>query len=620
MVLTKSSVQRSLRKLGPHLGKEYSGAMMMVHTLQAFLDPGHPIFGHPGGAILPFYGALINNSYLIDSHVFVVHEQIGGHAAQGASASSGKLGVAVGTSGPGATNLVTPCGDAWADSNEVLLITGNVNRALSGSRAFQEVKDIKKMFYGAGAKMVYHIESAGDLPYSLAEAIVLAQTGRPGPVLVDVPKDVQTEQAVFSLPDNFAGSLDELLREDAVDDSALSEIARRGADAKRPLVLVGGGVKLDEAWDELREFVKLTGSPVAYTLKGKGVFPDSSPLCVGAVGMHGPVYSNLAVEYADFILAVGMRFSDRVVLNPALFAPNAWIAHMDKDPQGIGPPGEQQRQPDLVVKGNARTLLRELNGLMEKPVKSDLSEWYGAIEGWKNMFPLTYEPNDLAVMPQAVISTLNYELSGPDFIWVTEVGQNQMFAMQWAQTDNPLGFLTSGGFGTMGYGVSSAFGASRVRANKNKLIVVVAGESSVRMMLQTFQHYFEYQPNIKIMVLDNALPNQMPGGMVSQWQNLQNVQQMTGHRYNLPSIPNIARGNGIKAFEVKSPADIKPSIRYALEMPEPFLISFKEVERPQDVYPMMQPGKTVWDTILGPGWSTSNVRLKQLRDSYKVAV
>ncbi len=414
------------------IGREMTGGTSMLITLRYLMGGGYPFFGHHGGAIIPFYEALYTDSEFNRWYVHVPHEQIAGHAAQGFAATTGKVGVIIATSGPGITNLTTSCYDAKMDSDPMLIVAGDVPRAWAGSRAFQEAP-VKSIFRDI-SKKVYYIDDARNIPAVLSEAYRLARSGRPGPVVVVVPKDVQAQQIKFSI-----GDLETEIYEDApLDIAMLTELSKRVGGSKRPVLYVGGGVKSAEAWNEIRELVNKTGIPVAYSLKGKGVFPDDHQLCMGPLGMHGSATANYGVDEADLLIAVGARFSDRAIGDPVRFAPNAYIAQLDIDPQGIGPKGK--RQPQMVVRGNVKD---SLSGLLNKLADTppDLGEWHAQIEAWKNKFPFSYRREGNIIEPQYVAQTLSDMLNGEDVIYVTDVGQHQMWAMQYLQTSNPRGFL-----------------------------------------------------------------------------------------------------------------------------------------------------------------------------------
>ncbi len=587
------------RRLNAAVGQEVTGATAMIITLRYLMGGGYSFFGHHGGAIMPFFERLYTDRGLNNFYVHVPHEQIAGHAAEGFAASTGKVGVAVVTSGPGITNLTTACYDAMMDSVPVVYIAGNVSQAVAGSMAFQEAP-VSELFRRI-SKQVFYVTNAADIPSVLSEAFRLAKSGRPGPVVVDVPKDVQSQSAKFSLETDLESRVKE---EASFDKAALIKLAQRIASAKQPVLYVGGGVKLAEAWEELRQLVAKTGIPVAYTLMGKGVFPDASALSMGPLGMHGSYSANMAVGNADLLIAVGARFDDRVATNFRLFAPNAYIAHLDIDPKGIGPEGA--RQPQLVIKGDVKASLRALNDVVS--ASPDLRQWYAQIENWREEHPFSYSQEGGVIKPQFVIQTLSDLLKdeGENVIYVTDVGQHQMWAMQYLQASNPRGFLSSGGSGTMGYGLPAALGAKL--GNPNKRVVLVTGDASFRMTTQTLELYTLYARrglDIKVVVIDNSSPG-TSGGMVGQWMRRSgvevNLKRGKEEQNRYASIASIAEGYGVPVHGVKAPYEVQPSIALALNLPGPQLVDVK-VDPSEDVYPFIPPGVSAKEIELGLGES-----------------
>lgn len=590
---------REEKQLSRVMGREVTGATALFVALRYAMGGGYPFSGHYGGPILPFYDILGKDRNFKRWYHHAFHEQHAGHFAEGLAASTGKVGVAVVTSGPGILNLVTACYDAMMDSLPVVFIAGNVSQGVANSMAFQEA-DVRKSFE-PHAKKVFYVTSAGDIPSVVLEAFRLAKSGRPGPVVVDLPRDILQLTAEFSVREDLLGGGLEEKVEGGLPDSdraALAELAERFASAKKPLLYVGGGVGLAGARGELKQHVAKTGAPVAYTLKGKGAFPDTDPLCIGMLGMHGVVAANLAAEHADLLVNIGARFDDRVVTNFRSFAPKAYIAHLDIDPRGIGPNGI--RQPDLVIKGDVRRSLDALNGLIETPLR--LGEWYEQIDGWKREFPLRYEQSDSVIKPQFVLEKLNEMLrgKGEDVIYVTDVGQHQMWAAQYLQTSNPRGFLTSGGGGTMGYGLPAALAAKL--ANPYKTVVLVSGESSFRMSAGALENYSMLNLDIKVVVIDNSTPDRLPGGMINQHflvGGMGGTKTRIRGRNPSPATPaSIADGYHVPFFEVKDPAAVATTLEQMLIFKGPVVANFR-VDPDELVLPMMEAGKTVWDTIIG---------------------
>lgn len=582
--------ERAKGKLENLVGREVTGSVSMLATLRYLMGGGYPFFGLHGGAIEPFFRALYTDKAFCRNYVTVPEEQIGGNAAVGFAEATGKVGVSIFTSGPGILNALTSIYTAMMDSIPAVFISGNVPQPVAGSKAFQEA-DVVGVSTPI-SKKVFYITNAGDLASTLVEAFRLAKSGRPGPVVVDVPKNVLIEKTTFTLPD-----LESLVSAEPFDAGQLAGIPERIAAAKRPVVYVGGGIRPAEA-RVVREFATKTGIPVAYTLKGKGAIPDNHQLCIGSLGMHGLFAANKAVNEADLLIVVGARFDDRVAGKPDSFAPNAYIAHFDIDPQGIGP---KKRQPDAVIKGDLKLSLKSLTDLVRAP--ADLSEWYAKIDQWKKEHPFSYEKKEDIIMPQLVYQTINDILKDePRVTYVLDVGQNLMWGMQYLQPSDPRCFLTSGGAGTMTYSFSAALGAAL--ANPEKKVVAIMGDLGFRMRCTALGLYKSLEAenglklNIKIVVIDNDAG--VPGGMVKQWLN-RSVEKMVNIKgaENLPPIDQIARGYGINASEVREPGKVYGSLKQMLGSPGVQLLNFK-VDPSEEVYPFIPPGGTVEDTEFGP--------------------
>ena len=580
---------RAERNFGKVIGHDVTGATSMLVTLRYLMGGGYPFFGHHGGAIIPFNDVMYTDRKFNRNYFHTPHEQIAGHAAEGFADSTGKVGIVVVTSGPGIMNLATACYDAMMDSVPVLYIAGDVLQTVSGSMAFQEAP-VRGVFHDI-SKNVFYVTSAKDIPRVLFEAYKLAKSGRPGPVVVDIPKDVQLQRAKFYLERDPEPKVDGYMSFDA---ATLTKLSGQIASAKRPVLYVGGGVKSAEAWDELRELVDRTKIPVTYTLKGKGVFPDTNKHSLGPLGMHGSVAANYAVDNADLLIAIGARFDDRVTGDPNRFAPNAYIAHFDVDPRGIGPKGA--RQPQMVVKGDVKGSLRALNDLLTTP--PDLREWRLQIDGWKAEFPFSYRQEGSAIKPQYAIQTLGDLLKdiSKEVIYVTDVGQHQMWAMQYLSTSNPRGFLTSGGAGTMGYGLPAAMGAKL--GNPDKTVVLVTGDASFRMTSQTLELYSALGLDIKVMVIDNSSPDRPSGGMVHQWLGRGPRPARLKVRGS-SKITSIASGYGIPAYDVKDIGKVPESMELALKTKGPYILNIR-VDPNEDVYPFIPSGKSVAEIELGP--------------------
>ncbi len=427
-----------------------TGAQALVRALE---DVGvEVIFGIPGGAILPAYDPLFDSTKL--RHILVRHEQGAGHAAEGYAQASGRVGVCMATSGPGATNLVTPIADAHMDSVPMVAITGQVGRAFIGSDAFQEA-DICGITLPI-TKHNFLVKDASEIPQVIAEAFHLASTGRPGPVLVDVPKDVLTEQTTFHRPDPV--DLPGYRPATHPNGKQVRAAARLISSAQRPVLYVGGGVLKARATDELRELADATGIPVVTTLMARGAFPDSHPQHLGMPGMHGSVAAVTALQKADLLVTLGARFDDRVTGKLDTFAPNAAVIHADIDPAEIG----KRRKADIPIVGDLKELLQALIPAVRKRYaaehRADLAPWWRQLDYWRSTYPLGYEePPDGTLSPQYVIERLG-EIAGPETIFTSGVGQHQMWAAQFIRYERPYTWLNSGGAGTMGYAVPAAMG------------------------------------------------------------------------------------------------------------------------------------------------------------------
>jgi len=432
-------------------GPTLSGAQSLVRALER--AGAEVVFGIPGGAILPAYDPLMDAKTL--RHILVRHEQGAGHAATGYAQATGKVGVCMATSGPGATNLVTPIADAYMDSVPIVAITGQVPRAAIGTDAFQEA-DICGITMPI-TKHNYLVQNPDDLPRVIAEAFHIAGTGRPGPVLVDIPKDVLQARTSFTWPaqldlPGYRPTLKPHGRQ-------VREAARLIAVARRPVLYVGGGVLKARAAAELRQLAELTGIPVVTTLMARGAFPDSHPQHLGMPGMHGSVAAVTAMQKADLLIALGARFDDRVTGQLASFAPGAAVIHADVDPAEIG----KNRVADVPIVGDAGQVIRELLDAVRDEYaadhRADLTGWWRQLDGWRDTYPLGYEdPEDGSLSPQYAISRLS-AIAGPEAIYVAGVGQHQMWASQFVTYEHPYTWLNSGGLGTMGYAVPAAMGA-----------------------------------------------------------------------------------------------------------------------------------------------------------------
>ena len=536
------------------------------------------IFGFPGGANLPLYDTL--PQYPQIRHILVRHEQAAAHAADAYARISGKAGVAWATSGPGATNLVTGIANAWMDSVPLVCVTGAVVSWLIGRDGFQEA-DITGITLPI-TKQNYLVLDVNDLAQTMREAFHIATTGRPGPVLIDIPRDIQQQQTEFHYPEKV--DIPSYKPVTKGDPNQIRKAAQVIAEAERPLILAGHGVVISRAYDELRELAERAHIPVICTLLGIGGFPGSHELYLGMPGMHGMYWNNMAIGEADLLIGIGMRFDDRVTGRLKDFAPNAKIIHIDIDPAEIG----KNVKATVPIVGDVKQVLRQLNPQVQQ-ARHD--EWYAHIQEMRREHPSIAIPNVNKVLPQYVIKKI-YDLSGPDAYYVTGVGQHQMWAAQFFWGDNPGSFVTSGGLGTMGFEVPAAIGAQF--AKPKNLVWSIAGDGGFQMTLQELATVVEYELPIKFAIINN---NYL--GMVRQWQHLYYKDNLQSVRLFQPDFVKLAQAFGIAGIKVTEKNEVESAIEKALEHPGPVVIDF-EVEQEEDTYPMMPPGSALHETVDQP--------------------
>lgn len=559
-----------------------NGAQILLECLKK--EGVDVFFGYPGGAIIDIYDEIPRHPEL--RHVLVRHEQAAVHAADGYARASGKVGVCLVTSGPGATNTVTGIATAYCDSIPVVIITGQVPTPLIGNDAFQEV-DIVGITRPC-TKHNYLVRDVKELAGVLRQAFYLARSGRPGPVLVDLPKDVVQAMAEFVWPDEVhLRSYNPTYRPN------LNQI-RRAADAlleaERPLLFVGGGVVMSDASEEIGWFARTLRIPVTSSLMGLGSFPGDDPLWLGMLGMHGTYAANKAVNNADLILAVGVRFDDRVTGRLSAFAPKARIVHIDIDPTSI----RKNVQVGIPVVGDCRLSLAGLREVLtprldEKDWGARHASWLEQLGAWRNEQPLTYIPNG-TIKPQQVIETL-FDITKGDAIIATEVGQNQMWAAQFYTYRKPRTFITSGGLGTMGYGFPAAIGAQF--AFPDRLVVDVAGDGSIQMNIQELATAVCNGLPVKILILNNGYL-----GMVRQWQEL-----FYGRNYSStcmdaqPDFVKLAEAYGAEGYRITEAEHLESTLRAALASPRTAIIDVR-VEREENVYPMVPAGAALDEMLI----------------------
>ena len=536
------------------------------------------IFGYPGGAVIPIYDELY--SFKEIKHYFARHEQGAVHEADGYARSTGKVGACLATSGPGATNLVTGIMTAHMDSIPLLVITGQVSSSLLGKDAFQE-SDIVGITVPI-TKNNYLVQDIKDLPRILKEAYYIASTGRPGPVLVDIPRDIQLQEIPYDEFNKIYENHFSLEGYNPVYEGHKGQIKtaiKMIKDSKKPLIIAGAGILKAHAYEELKEFVEKTNIPVAMTLLGLGSFPGNHELALGMIGMHGTTYANYAANEADLIIAAGMRFDDRVTGNPQKFVPNAKIIHIDIDPAEIG----KNKLIDVPIVGDLKNVLTDLN---EKAPKASHDEWLKQIKKWKKEYSLTYrKTEDDILIPQEILSEIDKITKG-NVIVATDVGQHQMWAAQFLTFNNPYSILTSGGAGTMGFGLPAAIGAQV--ANPNKKVLAVVGDGGFQMTFQELMLIKEYNLPVKIFIINNSYL-----GMVRQWQELFHEKRYSSVdlSYN-PDFIKIGEAYGIKSIQLSNKKDLKKHLKKILESDEAVLVECI-VEKEENVYPMIPAGKDV---------------------------
>ncbi|MBN9171301.1 MAG: acetolactate synthase large subunit, partial [Microbacterium sp.] len=541
------------------------------------------VFGLPGGAILPVYDPLMDSSEL--RHVLVRHEQGAGHAAEGYAAASNKVGVAIATSGPGATNLVTAIADAYMDSVPVVAITGQVFSQLMGTDAFQEA-DIVGITMPI-TKHSFLVKRAEDIPGAIAAAYEIAGTGRPGPVLVDITKDAQQAEAPFVWPPKI--DLPGYRPVTKAHGKQIQAAAQLLAQAKKPVLYVGGGVIRSRASDELLTLAESTTAPVVTTLMARGAFPDSHRQHLGMPGMHGTVPAVLALQEADLIVALGARFDDRVTGKAELFAPHAQVVHVDIDPAEIS----KIRVADVPIVGDVKDVLVDIDAAYRAAVagaQPDIEEWWSFLDGLRDEFPLGYsQPSDGLMSPQYVISRIG-ELTGPEGVYAAGVGQHQMWAAQFIKYERPNSWLNSGGAGTMGYAVPAAMGAKV--AEPDRVVWAIDGDGCFQMTNQELATCTINDIPIKVAIINNSSL-----GMVRQWQTLfydgrhSHTSLNTGHgTARIPDFVKLAEAYGCLAIRVEKEEDVDAAIKLALETNDrPVVIDFV-VSADAMVWPMVPQG------------------------------
>jgi acetolactate synthase-1/2/3 large subunit len=581
--------------------KPITGAQSLVHSLEAV--GADVVFGIPGGAILPAYDPLFDSTAV--RHVLVRHEQGAGHAAEGYAQATGRVGVCMATSGPGATNLVTPIADAYMDSVPVVAITGQVPSASIGTDAFQEA-DICGITLPI-TKHNFLVKDPAEIPRTIQEAFHIALTGRPGPVLVDLPKDVLQAETRFSWPPTMdLPGYRPVLKPHG---KQIREAARLIAEARRPVLYVGGGVLKAHASSELRRLAELTGIPVVTTLMARGAFPDSHVQHLGMPGMHGTVSAVSALQKADLIVALGARFDDRVTGKLASFAPHALVVHADIDPAEIS----KNRMADVPIVGDCKEVITQLAAAVQAEYdaghRADLTGWWTQVDSWRATYPLGYEePADGSLAPQYVIERLG-AIAGPEALYVAGVGQHQMWAAQFIQYENPYTWLNSGGAGTMGYAIPAAMGAKMGRPEAT--VWAIDGDGCFQMTNQELATCTLEGIPIKVAIINNGNL-----GMVRQWQNLfyserYSQTELGTHKHRIPDFVKLADALGCVGIRVESKEDVDGAIEKAMAIQDQTVVVDFIVGQDAQVWPMVPAGtsndeimaargvRPVWDEVEG---------------------
>ena len=561
-----------------------SGAEIFVECLKE--EGVKVLFGIPGGVVLKLFDVLHQQK---DVEVILTrHEQGAAHMAEGYAKATGKAGVCLVTSGPGMTNIVTGLADAYMDSIPLVAFTGQVSTSLIGNDAFQEADNV-----GISRPCTKHnvlVKDVNDLARTIKEAFYIATTGRPGPVLVDIPKDVTTNKAEFKYPEKV--SLRGYNPTYEGNKHQTKQAAEEIVKSSRPVIYVGGGALFSDAPDEILELAEITQIPVTMTLMGLSSFPGTHALSMGMLGMHGSYWSNMAMHHADLLIAVGARFDDRVTGKLSEFCPEARVIHIDIDPTSI----KKNVHTHIPIVGDVKTVLRQLNVILrsldgnQKELKEQRRPWWNQIEEWKRAHPLRYHQDDKVTKPQYVIEKL-FEITKHEGIVATDVGQHQMWAAQYFKGSKPRTFITSGGLGTMGFGFPAAIGAQK--AYPDKLVMCITSEGSFQMNLQELATAAEHKLPVKIVLLNNGFH-----GMVRQWQDLfYEGRYASSYLGKLPDFVKLAEAYGILGLRALKPGEVEPALREGLKHKGPVLMDF-HVDPFENCYPMIPAGGAHHEMVL----------------------
>jgi len=557
-----------------------TGAEMLIRALVH--EGVDTIFGYPGGAVLHIYDELWRARDRI-THYLVRHEQGAVHMAEGYARATGRAGVVLVTSGPGATNAVTGIANAYMDSTPIVVITGQVPKHLIGTDAFQEVDTVG--ITRPCVKHNYLVREARDLPAIVREAFHLARSGRPGPVVIDIPKDVSAERANYSRLDHVSFPFSTQLA--SVEQNLTLEAVRQIVDAKRPVLYVGGGIVNSGAVDSLLSFAELLRLPVTPTLMGLGGFPSSHSLCLGMLGMHGTYAANMAVAESDLLVALGVRFDDRVTGRLATFAPHARVIHVDIDPANIG----KNVTPTLALTGDVKQVLNQFLSILQPQSKERLESWWDQIRRWQLSQPLRFSGSQNQIKPQTVIREL-HRLTNGEALITTDVGQHQMWVAQFYPFTRPRQLITSGGLGTMGFGLPAAMGAQLALADQ--LVVAVVGDGGFQMTNQELATAVQYDLPVKVLIMNNGYL-----GMVRQWQEM--FYDRTYSEVDIsvaPDFVKLAEAYGAAGFRAERPAELRDVMEAALAHKGVAVVDVV-VEKEENVFPMVPAGADARNMITG---------------------
>ncbi len=576
--------------------KQISGADILLESLKK--EKVDTIFAYPGGVVLHIFDVLFAQKDI--RYILPRHEQGAVHAADGYARSTGKVGVALVTSGPGATNTVTGLATAYMDSIPLVVFTGQVPTALIGNDAFQEA-DIVGITRPC-TKYNFLVKDVKDLAQTIKEAFYIASTGRPGPVLIDLPRDVVTNKTEFHYPEkvkirSYNPTVTGNLRQ-------IKQAAEAIAEAKKPVCYIGGGVVLADAAEQMLEFAEITKVPVTHTLMGIGGFPGTHPLSLGMLGMHGTYYANMAIHNSDLIVAVGARFDDRVTGKVEGFAPGAKIVHVDVDPTSI----RKNVRVDIPVVGDVKHVMTEMNKelrALKAPWDAIRKHWLREIDAWREERPLSYEYDEEVIKPQFVIEKL-YELTAGKAVIVTDVGQHQMWAAQYYKFDRPRMWCTSGGLGTMGYGFPAAIGAKV--AHPGQEVFSISGDGSIQMNIQELATAVENNIPVKVLILNNRYL-----GMVRQWQELFYQERYSSVDLGAtPDFVKVAEAYGAVGLRATRPEEVLPVLQKTIASKRPVFVDFV-VARYEKVFPMVPAGAAINEMLFGEETKKEEKKLRAVK-------